>query len=97
MTEYFYPERMARIILLAMEEVIGREGVHSVLHLSCLASYADEYPAARSDKTFSFKAVTQLQESLEQFYGPQGGRGQLCELDVPASNMVCANMVPCWA
>ena len=75
MTEYFYPERMGRIILLAMEEVIGREGVHSVLDLSSLASYADKYPEARSDKTFPFKAVTQLQESLEQVYGPQGGRG----------------------
>ncbi|MFZ1040350.1 MAG: 4-vinyl reductase [Anaerolineales bacterium] len=75
MTEYFYPERMGRIILLAMEEVIGKEGVYSILRLSSLAAYADEYPAARSDKTFPFKAVTQLQESLEQFYGPQGGRG----------------------
>jgi len=75
MTEYFYPERMARIILLAMEEVIGREGVHSVLNLSSLASYTDQYPAARSEKTFPFKAVTQLQESLEQVYGRQGGRG----------------------
>jgi predicted hydrocarbon binding protein len=75
MTEYFYPERMGRIILLAMEEVIGREGVHSILNLSSLASYADHYPAARSDKTFPFQAVTQLQESLEQAYGPQGGHG----------------------
>ena len=31
MTEYFYPERMGRIILLAMEEVIGKEGVYSIL------------------------------------------------------------------
>ncbi len=75
MTEYFYPERMGRIILLAMEEVIGKKGVHSILNLSSLASYADEYPGARSDKTFPFKAVAQLQESLEQLYGPQGGRG----------------------
>jgi len=75
MTEYFYPEQMGRIILLAMEEVIGREGVHSVLNLSSLASYADEYPDARPEKTFPFKAVAQLQESLEQVYGPQGGRG----------------------
>lgn len=58
MTEYFYPERMGRIILLAMEEVIGKEGVYSILRLSSLAAYADEYPAARSDKTFPFKAVT---------------------------------------
>ena len=37
MTEYFYPERMGRIILMAMEEVIGREGVRSILDLASLA------------------------------------------------------------
>ena len=75
MTEYFYPQRMGRIILLAMEEVLGREGVRSVLELASLGSYADRYPAARSDKTFPFQAVSRLQASLEQAYGPQGGRG----------------------
>ncbi len=75
MTEYFYPERMGRIIMLAMEEVIGKDAVRSVFNLSSLASYADEYPEARPEKTFPFKAVTQLQESLEQVFGPQGGRG----------------------
>jgi len=75
MTEYFYPERMGRIIMLAMEEVIGKEAVRSVLNLSSFASYADEYPEARPEKTFPFKVVTQLQESLEQVYGPHGGRG----------------------
>jgi predicted hydrocarbon binding protein len=75
MTEYYYPQRMGRIILLAMEEVLGREGVRSVLGQASLGSYADRYPAARSDKTFPFQAVSRLQESLEQAYGPQGGRG----------------------
>jgi predicted hydrocarbon binding protein len=75
MTEYFYPERMGRIIMLAMEEVIGKDAVRSVLNLSSLVSCTDEYPEARPEKTFPFKAVTQLQESLEQVYGPLGGRG----------------------
>jgi len=75
MTEYFYPERMGRIILLAMEEVIGREGVHSILDLASIPPYTEENPAARSEKNFPFKSVTRLQESLEQAYGPQGGRG----------------------
>ncbi len=75
MTGYFYPQRMGRIILLAMQEVLGREGVRSVLQLASLDTYLDHYPAARSDKTFPFRAVSRLQESLEQAYGPQGGRG----------------------
>lgn len=75
MTEYFYPQRMGRIILLATEEVLGREGLHSILRLADLASFLDRLPAARSDKTFSFGTVSRLLESLEQAYGPQGGRG----------------------
>ena len=71
----FYPERMGRIILLAMEEVLGREGLRSVLHLASLASYTDQFPAARSDKTFPFGTLTRLMEALEQAYGLQGGRG----------------------
>ena len=75
MTEYFYPERMGRILLLAMEEVLGREGLNSILRIASLTPFIDHFPAARSDKTFSFMAVSQLLESLEQAYGPQGGRG----------------------
>jgi len=75
MTEYFYPQRMGRIILLAMEEVIGREATHSVLKQASLSAYADKLPEPRSDRTFSFETVSRLLESLEQAYGPQGGRG----------------------
>jgi len=75
MTEYFYPERMGRILALAMEEVIGREGVRAVFDLSAQESDMDEYPAPRPGRQYSFKAVTRLQESLEHLYGPQGGRG----------------------
>ncbi|MBI3737806.1 MAG: 4-vinyl reductase [Chloroflexi bacterium] len=75
MTEYFYPQRMGRIILLATEEVLGREGTNSILRLASLASFIDRWPAARSDKTFSFGTVSRFIESLEQAYGPQGGRG----------------------
>jgi predicted hydrocarbon binding protein len=66
---------MGRIILLAMEEVIGREATHSVLKQASLSAYADKLPEPRSDRTFSFETVSRLLESLEQAYGPQGGRG----------------------
>jgi predicted hydrocarbon binding protein len=75
MTPYFYPERMGRIIMLAMEEVLGREGLNSILWIASLNSYIDHYPAARSDKTFTFETISKLLESLELAYGPQGGRG----------------------
>ena len=82
MNEYSYPQSMGRIILLAMEEVLGREGTRSILRLASLASFIDQSgsfsdrnPTARSDITFSFGMLSRLIESLEQAYGPQGGRG----------------------
>jgi predicted hydrocarbon binding protein len=75
MTDYYYPERMGRIILMAMEEVLGREGLNSTLRIASLSSYIGNYPPASSDKTFSFETVGKLLESLEMAYGPQGGRG----------------------
>jgi predicted hydrocarbon binding protein len=75
MTDYFYTQRAGRVLLLAMEEILGREGIHSVLRDASLASFMDHYPPANSDKTFSFETVGKLLGSLEQAYGPQGGRG----------------------
>ena len=75
MTEYYYPERMGRILLLAMEEVLGREELNTVLKAASFTALIEHYPAARSDRTFPFTSVNRLIESLEQAFGPQGGRG----------------------
>lgn len=75
MTECYYPQRMGRIILLAMEEILGREEIHSILRTASLNSFIDHYPPAHSEKDFSFKTVSRLLDALEQAYGPQGGRG----------------------
>ena len=72
---FFYPQKMGRLILLGLEEVIGKSGVDSILHLAGLVELSQNYPPAKADKTFGFEAVSQLQKSLEQQYGPRGGRG----------------------
>ncbi len=72
---FFYPQRMGRIILQGMEEIIGRNGVHAVLNLASLSEYIENYPPAVSDRTLPFKLVSDLHVALEQAYGPRGGRG----------------------
>ncbi|MBI5824989.1 MAG: 4-vinyl reductase [Chloroflexi bacterium] len=71
----FYPQKMGRIIFQGMEEVIGRSGVDSILHLASLDALILERPPARVDKTFPFETVSILQRTLEQAFGPRGGRG----------------------
>ncbi len=75
MPEFFYPTRMGRVILQATEEIIGREGLHSLLALAALDADFDRNPETLPDKTFSFEKISQLMQALERAYGAQSGRG----------------------
>jgi predicted hydrocarbon binding protein len=72
---FFYPQKMGRIIFIGMEEVIGTSGVDAVLRLASLESFIKNYPAATGERAFPFATVSLLQSTLEQVYGPRGGRG----------------------
>ena len=74
-TTYHYPNRMGRIILLSMEEVMGRNGVNALLKLASLPSLIENYPSDTTEPAFAFSTVSNLTEMLEQAYGPHGGRG----------------------
>lgn len=72
---YYYPNRMGRILLLAMEEILGRSGVNAVLNFSDLSGYINHYPPYNQDLEFSFTTISHLQAGLESTYGPRSGRG----------------------
>jgi len=72
---YFYPNRMGRIIFLAVEEILGRNGLNAVLNLAELSEFIDHYPPNNHNLDFSFQFLSRLQNAIEEFYGPHGGRG----------------------
>jgi predicted hydrocarbon binding protein len=72
---FHYPQKMGRIILTGMEEVMGSHGVDAVLRLASLEQYIKNYPPANAERDFSFQTISLLQSTLEQTYGPRGGRG----------------------
>jgi predicted hydrocarbon binding protein len=73
--QYFYSNRMGRVILLAMEEILGRSGVNAVLNLVELPEYINHYPPYNQDLHFPFEHISSLQVGLEEAYGPRAGRG----------------------
>ncbi|HVM72879.1 MAG TPA: 4-vinyl reductase [Anaerolineales bacterium] len=73
--QYFYPDRMGRVILLAMEEILGHSGVNAALNLVDLSGYINNYPPYDQDLHFPFEHISQLQAGLEAEYGPRAGRG----------------------
>ncbi len=72
---YHYPQKMGKIILHGFEEVIGKSGVESVLALAGLENSTWSRPSAHDERAFSFEEISQLHQSVEQTYGPRGGRG----------------------
>ena len=73
--QLFYPNRMGRIVLLAMEEILGHAGVNAVLNLADLPTFINNYPSYNQDLKFPFEYISHLQASLESAYGPRAGRG----------------------
>jgi predicted hydrocarbon binding protein len=72
---YFYPNHMGRIVLLAMEEILGRNGVNAVLNRASLSDYINHYPPHNQDLHIPFEQISRMQSALEDEYGPRGGRG----------------------
>jgi predicted hydrocarbon binding protein len=66
---------MGRIILLAIEEIIGKNGINAVLNLSELQHLINNYPPNNLDPGLSFKDLSQIQLTMEELYGVRGGRG----------------------
>lgn len=72
---FYYPNKIGRIILLATEEVMGRNGVNAVLNLARLRHLVNNYPPNNFDRQFRFEDVGGIQHALEEMYGPRGARG----------------------
>lgn len=75
MSGYYYPNKMGRIFLVALEDVMGKNGVNAILNLAGLEQYIDNYPPDNLDKQFDFAEISAVLNALEQTYGPRGGRG----------------------
>ncbi len=72
---YYYPNKMGRIILLAMEEIMGRNGVNAALNLAKMRHLINNYPPNNFDRQFRFDDIGAIMQSLDDMYGPRGGRG----------------------
>ena len=72
---FYFPNKMGRILLLSLEEVIGHNGVNAVLKLAGLTRRINNYPPNTFDLDFPFEEISRIQVVLEDMYGPRGGRG----------------------
>ncbi len=71
----YYPNKMGRIFLLALQDVMGENGLHAILRLAGLEHYIANLPPDNLEKQFDFSDIASLLIALEQMYGVRGGRG----------------------
>lgn len=74
-TQLYYPDRMGKIIIQAMEEILGRNGLSAILNLASLTDLSNCISQHEYNQPLSFQAISGIHSALERFYGPHGGRG----------------------
>ncbi len=71
----YYPNKIARIALMAIEDVMGKNGLNAILNLAGLSHLIDNYPPDNLERKFDFADFSAINGALEEMYGPRGGRG----------------------
>lgn len=74
-SDYYYANKIARITLQALEEVMGKNGLNAILNLAHLPHLIDNYPPDNLEREFNFADFSAFNLALEEMYGPRGGRG----------------------
>jgi hypothetical protein len=72
---YYWPNKLGRIVLLSLDDVMGRKGLNAVLNLAKLRHLINNYPINNLDLGWSFEEMASLCQALEDMHGPLGGRG----------------------
>jgi hypothetical protein len=70
-----YPNKMWRLYLTALEEVMGTNGMNALLRMASCDFMIGRMPPDNLEKAFDFTYIAGLNDALETMYGPRGGRG----------------------
>ncbi len=71
------PNDALRILFMAIEEVMGKDGMRAALRGSKLDRYIDNYPPKNLDLEIKFSEYGAVEQAVEDFYGVRGARAML--------------------
>ena len=75
--ERYHSNKLVRLYLAAIEDLMGSNGVAAVLRLAGLGQLIGQYPPDTFDREFSFQDFAAINQSIVEIYGAQGAKG-LC-------------------
>lgn len=73
--DLFWPNRMGRMYLLALEDVLGQSGVHAILELAGLRVRIGNYPSDNLDLGWTFQETGSVGQAIDEKFGSVGGKG----------------------
>ena len=71
---YYYPNRIGRLYLEALAELLGESGLNALLNLLELKHFIGSLPPDDLERAFNFADFSNLNMGLEIAYGPRGGQ-----------------------
>jgi predicted hydrocarbon binding protein len=71
----YYPNKMMRIFLEALADVMGQNGLNALLNQAKLSQYIAQLPPENLDRQVDFAHISALIQGLETLYGERGARG----------------------
>jgi predicted hydrocarbon binding protein len=74
------PNAQLRILLVAIEEVMGENGAKAVLNAGGLGHFIDNYPPNNTELESGMADFGGAQQAVEDFYGPRGARAMLIRI-----------------
>lgn len=72
-----YPNATLYVLILAAEEVMGKNGFASVLNQAGLSHMVGRYPPNNMREEVSFSLYGQIEQAIEDFYGTRGSKAIL--------------------
>lgn len=75
-TPAHWPNKMGRMLLASLDEVLGSEASGRVLRQARLDRRLVERPPDDLEREFGYDEVSQVMRALEEVYGPHAGRDQ---------------------
>jgi predicted hydrocarbon binding protein len=72
------PNANVRLLLMALQEVMGENGLKAVLKQGGLERYVDNFPPDDTNREAKFSDYGGIQQAVENFYGgPRGARAMM--------------------
>ena len=81
------PNARVRRVMLAIQEVMGRSGLTTVVRQAGLPRYAAELPPSNTQTVMTAAEYAALMQAIENYYG-RGARGTLTRIGYAAFNLL---------